>query len=171
MRLALISTAALSLLSVQSTAAPSHWVLTSHGLGPLRIGMTKAQAWKALGHVVALNHDASGSEACEEGEWLGQAGVQLRFESGALSVIDVSGGSRIATDKGLRVGDTEAKVLTAYGPALEIEPAVYDDPPAHYLTAWDPASGRGIRYTTDHHGAITEIGAGDDSIRSIEGCA
>ncbi|WP_447747141.1 hypothetical protein [Pseudomonas nicosulfuronedens] len=88
-----------------------------------------------------------------------------------ISRVDLPpGSSAFETDKGLRVGDSEAKVHQIYGIALVIEPHAYGDSGDHYLTWWSsPRHERGIRYET-MGGRVTNIQGGDSSIELIEGC-
>jgi hypothetical protein len=75
----------------------------------------------------------------------------------------------VATDRGLRVGDTEAKVRKAYGNHLKSAPSVYEDPPAVYLT-YRTKNGHGIRYETDGQGRVARIHAGGAAITYVESC-
>jgi hypothetical protein len=56
------------------------------------------------------------------------------IENGKLSRIDVNKRGAM-TDRGIRVGDTEAMVRKAYGSKLKTEPHAYTgDEGGHYLT-------------------------------------
>lgn len=163
----IILTAAAALLLCG--AAPAPWVLTPDGLGPIRIGMTQRQVRAAI-HA-GFQVDGAGDEACEEVGIVGVKGVYLMFQKNRLTSIALGEGSRLATDKGLHVGSTEQAVRAAYRWDLRIKPHAYNAPPAYYLTAWDKARHRGVKYSTDSNRVVESIAAGDESIQYIEGCA
>ncbi len=150
------------------SAAPAPWVLSPDGLGPLKIGMSEAQAAAALG--AKLSAADLPDDACEERGVVGMKGLVLMFQQHRLTRISLVRGSRFKTDKGLGYGATETQVRAAYGAALKTEPNAYDDEPALYLTWWSKPGRRGIRYSTDAHRVVQGVDAGDDSIRYIEGC-
>jgi hypothetical protein len=148
-------------------------VLTPDGYGPIRIGMTEAEARRALGP--GVSSDAQGSiepEACHH-LFVGQGMANLVYmvRDGRVSRVTAHLDSKARTDRGLGIGDTEAEVKAAYGAKLEVEPHHYLGAPARYLTFWTVPGKRGVRYETDQQGIVREIHAGDDAIRYIEGCS
>lgn len=154
-----------------------HLALTADGYGPVTIGMSEAEARRALGPDVRddLQNGLSageGPDACHflwVGEELGD--VVYMIEDQRISRITVTNKGGVKTDKGLGLGATEAAVRAAYGDKLEVEPHHYINAPAKYLTAWTIPDQRGVRYETDAEGLVSEIHAGGPSIRYIEGCA
>ena len=164
--------------------APETWVLTSEGLGPLRIGMTLAEITAAAGP--DSDPEAVGGpepESCDQFRpERAPDGVIVMVQDGRLTRISLGEGSRIATDRGIRVGDPAARVRAAYGSSLTEMPHEYIEAPAAYLTHWDgnvrPGAGgyvedpaaRGIRYETDERKRVTLIHGGGTSIQYVEGC-
>jgi hypothetical protein len=148
--------------------------LTPDGYGPVRIGMTEAEARAALGGQVASDADTGVNETCHH-IWAGPrnalSSLVYMVENGRVSRVTAHLDSRVKTDRGLGVGDTEAQVRAAYPTGLEVEPHHYIGEPAHYLTFWTEPGRRGVRYETDERGIVREVHAGDRSIRYIEGCA
>jgi hypothetical protein len=161
------------------------WVLTSEGLGPLRIGMTLAEITAAAGP--DSEPDAVGGpepESCDQFRPArAPTGVIVMVQEGRLTRISLDEGARVATDRGLRVGDPASRVRAAYGSALAEMPHEYIEAPAAYLTHWDGSvrpgaegyvedpTARGIRYETDEHKRVTVIHGGDTSIQYVEGCS
>lgn len=168
-----------------SAPAAEAWVLTSDGLGPLRIGMTIAEITAAAGPDSEPNAPGGMEpESCDQFRPArAPAGVIVMVEQGRLTRISLDEGSRLATDRGIRVGDTAGRVRAAYGTSLSEMPHEYVEAPAAYLTHWegnvrpgaggyveDPAA-RGIRYETDEHKRVTVIHGGSTSIQFVEGCS
>jgi len=169
------------------SAAPAaeSWVLTGEGIGPLRIGMTLAEITAAAGP----DSDPEGvggpePEACDQFRpERAPEGVIVMVEQGRLTRISLDEGARVATDRGIRVGDPAGRVREAYGAALSESPHECVEAPAAYLTYWagnvrageggyveDPAA-RGIRYETDERQRVTVIHGGGTSIQYVEGCS
>ena len=177
--IALIAAVTLIAGAASAAAPPAAWRLSSDGYGPVLIGMTEAQATKALGS--ALDSDkppaSAGAQeladwrACHQAQAKDAPGLFLMFENGRLTSVWVDEGSHVVTTAGLGVGDTEARVKRTYGAALKIEPNAYEEPPAHYLTVKGGKPGRGVKFTTDKSGKVTSIAGGGASIGYSEGCA
>jgi hypothetical protein len=158
------------------TAAPapatSDPVLTTAGLGPMRIGMTDAEARAAAG---AANIEADTgteiSDSCTEIKLKGDyPGVYLMINDGKLSRITLYDNPRFKTDRGIGVGATPADVMAAY-PGIVSSPHEYENPPAVYLTLWTKPEKEGVRFEINHEGVVGSIHAGDDTIQYVEGCA
>lgn len=159
-------------------------VLTAEGFGPLRIGMSRAEVVKALGE--DSDPDAVGGpnpQSCDEFRPArAPDGMLVMIEQGRLTGISLVGESKVATDRGVRLGAEAAAVRAAYGERLRAEPHKYVEAPAEYLTAWTkeaPADGqytdapgaRGIRYEIGREGKVESIHAGGPSLQYVEGCA
>ena len=88
----------------------------------------------------------------------------------ATERIDIENDS-IATDKGIRVGDSEEKVKQMYGSGLIVEPHHYTD--GHYLEIRfgnDSATAKGIVFETDGKKVTTFRAGFWDPVRWVEGC-
>lgn len=142
--------------------------ITSEGWGPLRVGMTWAQARRAQ---PGLNRDLTMGLECYEATVPGQTGLYVMFEAGRLARVSAAENSRVAAGRGLHVGSTEAQVRAAYGRAIQSEPHHYQDAPARYLTIWTVRGQRGLRFETDEHRRVTAIHGGGPAIQYVEGCA
>lgn len=165
--------AALVLIAAAPPSLPSYdWKLTPAGWGPVRIGMTRNQASKALN--MELQGEAFDNEgSCVELYAPDNAlpGMYFMFLDGKLSRISVTDPSKIATPRGIGVGATADEVRKAYGEKLQAEPNHYVDLPAEYLTYWLRPTKSGVRFETDAQRKVEIIHAGNDSIELIEGCA
>ena len=164
---------ALLALLLGTTAPPTYdWKLTPAGWGPVRIGMTRAQAEKAL--AIQLEGEAFDNEgSCVELYSSDQklAGLYFMFLDGKLSRVSAVETGKVTTPRGIHAGSTADEVRAAYGDKLEVEPHHYEGEPAEYLTYWLKPKARGVRFETDAGRKVQSIHAGNDSIRLIEGCA
>lgn len=165
------SSEAVAAQSAPDTAA-AHAVLTDSSLGDIRIGMTLAALQRAIG---TLADTTKLNRACDivsaSDPYRLPAGVSIIQVNGRVARIDVENDS-IATDKGIRVGDTEAKVKEAYGSSVIAEPHKYID--GHYLEikfGTDSATAKGIVYETDGKKVTTFRAGFWDPVRWVEGCA
>jgi len=159
-------------LAAQSASQPR---LSADGWSALKIGMTLAEADRAIGARLARDNSASGSNACVDA-WVGSRShpmppLQFRFVDGRLAVIELRDNS-IATDKGIRIGDPESKVVAAYRASLKREPAPYyeESDPQHRLFLW-LSPNRGLLFEIDDKGKVAHIAAGTSQLNAIEGCA
>lgn len=159
------------------TPAPAG-VLTAEGFAPVRIGMTVAEITSALG--ADSNPNAVGGpdpESCDQFRPArAPEGLLIMVENGRLTSVWLTRGSTVATDRGLKIGDTAARVKEAYGPLAVVEPHKYESAPAEYITVWatpnhDGADARGIKYEIGGDGRVQSIAAGGPSTQYVEGCA
>ncbi len=155
---------------------PGPRLLTPEGWGPLGIGMTRAEVVAAAGE--DANPGAVGGPdpaSCDEFRPRdAPEGVLVMIEDGVLTRISVSGNPDISTPEGLRVGDSAAAVLAAYGTRARVDPHKYVALPARYITVWsrgpaDPAP-RGIRFEIGSDERVAHLRGGGPSIEYVEGC-
>lgn len=98
---------------------------TAGGLGPVRIGMTVAQAEKAIGAPITYDPSAGGGRDCRYA-WPSAGMKQVRFiiARGIILRIDIDDFA-ITTDKGARIGDSEARIKTLYAGDVVENPDPY----------------------------------------------
>ena len=165
--------AVLALVLAAAAPAPTYdWHLTPAGWGPVRIGMTRDQAEKALKIRLegeAFDNEGSCFELYSSDHKL--AGLYFMFLDGKLSRVSAGEKSTIKTPRGVGVGATAAEVQAAYGEKLQVEAHHYLDLPAEYLTYWLKPEVRGVRFETDAQRKVETMHAGNDSIQLVEGCA
>lgn len=164
------------------------WSLTPEGLGPLRIGMSKAAARRALGAAEARNfrNDPLANATFECGEYPSNRFpyLFLLFERGRLSSITIaaptgsksSDASRDMTRKAhavsVRIGSPSQAVTDTFGPSLISEPRPYEEsvPLSRELTFWRPGRKLGLVFEIDENGVVDQMRAGTPAIKYMEGC-
>jgi hypothetical protein len=150
------------------------------GIGPVKIGMTPAEATEALGREVAVDenevlHDTCGYAKASGGpDNLGF--MVLRHDANSewrIHRVDVYEGSPIATAEGIRIGSTEDEVKKAYGAGVKVEEHPYQGPEGHYLIVNADGEGTGFQFIFETDGAkVTRFRSGnDEAVSFIEGCA
>lgn len=118
------------------------------GLGPVRIGMTVAQAEKAIGAPITYDTSAGGGQACRYA-WPSAGMKQIRFiiAHGVILRIDIAD-YEITTDKGARIGDSEARIKTLYAGDVVENPHPYI-PGGHDLIVPSADNKSAILFETD----------------------
>jgi hypothetical protein len=135
------------------------WHVTEFGIGPIRVGMTIGEAEAATG---AFGAEANG---CTYAAWPdAPPGVAVMVEDGRVARVDVESGT-VPTGSGVRIGDTEARVLSMYEGRVTVGPHKYTA--GHYLTVrpFDPAhlivfeteGGRVLRYRAGLRHAVEYV--------------
>lgn len=144
--------------------------VTTKGFGPVRVGMTAAQASSALG--VRLVLDEPNEDCRYATPASGYPGVSFMLIAGRVARVDVST-SDYSTPSGARVGWTEAQIKALYPGRIEVSRNHYDDK-GHYL-AYVPkdAADKGHRIIFETDGSrVTGIRAGRiPEVQFVEGCS
>ncbi|HJP86795.1 MAG TPA: hypothetical protein VJ852_12445 [Gemmatimonadaceae bacterium] len=153
---------------VASNASPTNaWTVTERGIGPLRAGMTVAEANKALGG----GFSAPNSEgSCTYARLTkAPAGVAVMMENNKVARVEVRSGTT-ATAQGARIGDSEARINSIYGGRVTTTPHKYITG-GHYLTI-TPVDGSQNRIVFETDGkAVTEYRAGAlPAVAYVERC-
>ena len=169
------STAAPSEPTTQAPAMPEpaspSYTVTERGIGPLKAGMTFAEADAALGGalLVPVGVDTTG---CDYLVWdRGPYGVHVMFDEHRVARVDVDTAG-IATAAGARIGDDEARIKRLYPGQVTVTPHKYED--GHYLTVTPPApADRRFRIIFETSGGrVTRYRAGMmPSVEYVEGCS
>jgi hypothetical protein len=146
------------------------WQVTADGLGPIRIGMTTAEARAAVGD--AWNETAGPpiSEDCTHARIADSAATMRAMTvGGRVARVEVDSGA-VATDRGARVGDSEARIDSLYRGLVRVQPHKYSD--GHYLVVVAPSdTTRRIVFETDGR-VVTRYRAGKmPEVEWVEGCA
>jgi hypothetical protein len=165
------------------TPAPAGNVLTATGLGPLRIGMTRAEVVAAWGEDASPGAVGGADPArCDEFRPArAPEGTLVMIENDRLTRISLIRGSTLKSDRGFGLGAEAAAVKAAYGPAAVASPHKYSSAPAEYLTVWTPPTSgtayvqdpnaRGLVYEIGMDGRVAAIRGGGPSIQYVEGCS
>lgn len=138
-------------------------------LGPVRAGMTVAQANAALGGI--LNVRSSLDECDYIRPKTTPRDVAFMVEKGRISRIDVTNSSTIATTAGARIGDTEARIRSLYPGRVTSQPHKYTD--GRYLTV-TPANAADsafrIVFETDGTKVLQYRSGIRPAVEYVEGC-
>lgn len=153
-----------------SAASQPAWVLRPDGAGPVRVGMTLEVAGRVLGELIRADYDVF--EGCDfVVPATAPPGVSLMVLSDTVVRVDIDTGT-VATQEGIRIGDTEARVLEAYRGLVTVEPHPYGGPVWHYVIV-DPPGDTLHRTIFETDGTkVTSFRAGlRGAVDLIEGCA
>ncbi|MDQ6717616.1 MAG: hypothetical protein M3Z17_04605 [Gemmatimonadota bacterium] len=159
-------------VDVETPLAASLPSLTDSSFGAVRIGMTLGELQAAIGQLgdtTKLKRECDIVSATDPFKM--PAGVSITQVNGRVARIDIENDS-VATDKGIRVGDTEAKVMQMYGSGVIVEPHKYIS--GHYLeikSGTDSATAKGVVFETDGKKVTTFRAGFWDPVRWVEGCA
>jgi hypothetical protein len=157
-------------------AAPGGWQLSETGIGPVRVGMSPAEAETALAADFAGDGSAEPGvqDACEYARSAAlPAGVKVMLVGGRVARVEVDRGAT-ATAAGARIGDAEARVRELYrGRELRVQPHKYEA--GRYLIVL-PESPRDtmhrIVFETDSAGTVKRFRGGViPPVEYVEGCS
>jgi hypothetical protein len=155
-------------------------VLTYEGLGPVTMGMTVAQADRALGArlkmIFSEDNDpmSCGTGVRADGRNSDVVYMVMKGRIVRIGVMRMEEGApsnpAVRTAKNIGLGATEAQVRAAY-PNVKVEPHPYGTENDHYMIVDTPDKKRGLIFeTTD--GKVTSFRAGVyPEVGYIEGCA
>lgn len=120
--------------SAPAVGTSGSWIVTPGGVGPVRFGMSVADARAALGDPLAsVPADGSCILVVPAGV---PAGLSFMVENNRVVRVDVES-KTLATDHGALVGHSEVVIKERYGDSLVITPHKYD-PKGRYLTFVPP---------------------------------
>lgn len=174
--------AAAAAAAAPAPAAVDPAVLTSQGLGAVRIGMSRAELVQVWGEDSQPNAVGGPDPAtCDEFHPANApTDIRVMIQNGLLTRITAAGDAKTETDRGFGVGDEGMAIKQAYGGAVIAQPHKYQAAPAEDLFVWsrggstafvtDPAA-RGLRYEVGSDGKVLAVHAGDPSIQLVEGCS
>lgn len=148
--------------------APSLWLVTSRGIGPVSAGMRFSVAAPLLGVPASAG---TGDQACAYVRPVhGPAGVSLMVRGGEVARVQVDSGD-VRTAEGARIGDSEARIDSLYAGRVTSAPHKYTS--GHYLTV-KPAGGESpyrLVFETDGK-RVTRYRAGRlPEVEWVEGCS
>lgn len=156
--------------------SPVDWTVHLRRAGPVRIGMTVAEARRALGDAEAFLSWGERQPDNAECAYLESTGLPkslaVMFQNGRVARIDVNEAG-IRTASGAAVDDTEEKIKRLYAGRIKVEPHHYAPDTGHYLkyVPADPADrGYGMVFETDG-GKVTTFRTGTvEAVTLVEGC-
>jgi hypothetical protein len=151
-----------------AVAPEARWTVTPAGIGPLRAGMTLADARAALG--APLPDPPPGAECAHVPVGGAPGEVLAMIVDGRVARIEVKDGA-VATDRGARVGDSEARIDSLYRGRVRREPHKYTDGSYLVVEAEAPAdAAQRLVFETDGT-KVVEYRAGlMPAVSWVEGC-
>ena len=142
--------------------------VSAQGAGPVRVGMTVAEARQATGEAIVT--EDSIIRECDYVRLSGLPdGISLMVVEGIVSRIDVSSAG-ITTAEGARIGDSESRIDSLYGNSVVRQPHEYTDGSYLIVPATGDTSYR-LVFETDGN-AVTKYRAGLlPMVQWVEGCS
>jgi hypothetical protein len=150
------------------------WTVTERGYGPVRAGMTLAEARSALGD--SLSIPTPGDSICDHVTPAFAKGAEpsmlFMVEQGRIARIEVRDAS-VATAAGARVGDARARIESLYQGRVRVEPHKYTD--GKYLIVPLGAGADSLFrlvFETDDKGKVLTFRSGlYPQVQWVEGCS
>lgn len=143
--------------------------LTTAGWGPVRVGMTPAQAGARLGSRLVVRQGASEPSACHYRTSARAPGLLFMVEKGRIVRVETKD-ARYATLSGVRVGDSEEAALKTYAGRSQVMPHKYSDTGKYIVVATSDGQ-RAVVVETDK-GRVTQIRGGQrPAVEYVEGCS
>ena len=145
---------------------PPDMTVTEYGIGPIRAGMTVAQANAAIGGGFAA--PKGGTSGCTYAVLTkAPRGLWVMLQDGRVARVEVRSGS-IATSTGAHIGDSEARIKQLY-PRVAVTPHKYVAG-GHYLTVTGSDPGNRIVFETDGSKVTTFRSGRTPEVENVEGC-
>lgn len=159
-----------AMFAMLGAVSAEEWRISTSGLGPVKIGMTVAEAAQALRRELVVDGEIDSPRCYYVKSKPPIVGLAIMVSHGRVVRFDVTAPG-ITTLSGLGVGDPEARVIEVLGPSLEVTPHKYLAPEGNYLTLWSKNRRFAVRFET-HLGKVTSFYAGRlPEVRHVEGCA
>ena len=150
-------------------AAGTSFTIAPDSYGPLRVGMTVAQAASALGGGFAAPKGYSGG--CGYAVLVkAPRGLAVMLNEGKIARFEIRSGG-IKTTEGARIGDSETRIKSLYAGRVTSTPHKYVSG-GHYLTVVPPGSDSGDRIVFETDGSkVTEYRSGKTpEVEQVERC-
>jgi hypothetical protein len=150
--------------------SPPALSVSPFGIGPIRAGMSVAEASAASGGALAFAPGAD-TTACGYLIWPGgPSGVQVMVEHAKIARVDVDSGT-VATTEGIGIGATEQDVLQRYQSRVAVTPSKYTK--GHYLTVTPVSSADSafrIVFETENNQVIRYRAGRRPAVEYVERC-
>ncbi len=150
-----------------ATTGSGAWRITETGFGPLRAGMTVAEAAAAVGGEFSAAPGAAAE--CSYAQWpAAPSGVRVMLVHDTVARVEVTDAT-VRTEGGARVGDNEGRVNSLYVGKMRMMPHKYTT--GKYLVITQPKDTmHRIVFETDGQ-AVTKIRAGrEPEVQWVERC-
>lgn len=144
------------------------FTVTEYGIGPIRAGMTVAEAATAMGG--GFGAPSGGARDCTYAALTkAPRGLAVMLENNRVARVEIRSGT-IPTSLGARIGDSEARIKSLYAGRVTSTPHKYT-PGGHYLTV-TPADNSQNRIVFETDGKkVTEYRSGQlPAVEYVERC-
>ncbi len=156
--------------STGSASTSDQWLVTARSFGRVRLGIPLTQVARDLGEAITVRSDEYNQCAYARPQAL-PSGTSLMVLRDTVVRVDVNS-SNIATAEGIRVGDTEVRVLERYAGRIRSQPHKYTN--GHYLvvtpTAAQDTAFR-IIFETDGSRVLMLRAGRRPAVEWVEGCS
>lgn len=151
------------------TALTAASTLDVGGLGPVRVGMTPAEATVAAGIPIVASGTGRCSYATATG---GPDGVAFMLTNGRIARVDVGASSPVKTLSGAGIGDPEPQVQARYSNTLEVSVHKYNRDGRYLTLVPVDAADKDSRLIFETDGSrVTMIRSGQlPEVAYVEGC-
>jgi hypothetical protein len=162
---------ALMMAAPATTPPPAPAVLSTAGIGDVKIGMDAATLKRRFAAKVEDITDPKDPNSCGYYSLPAYPGLGFMVTGGALARIDVTKPTpAYATLSGARVGMRTADVRKIYGSKLRIEPHKYNEENGKYLVLASSDGRTGLILETDKD-VVTSFRIGRwEEVQWVEGC-
>ena len=146
---------------------PPQWIVRADGIGPLRVGVTLAEASRTLGETLRITQ-----AGCDHvNPTTMPEGILLMVIDDTVARVEIDSAG-IRTTEGAQVGDSESRVLELYGARARIEPHKYTYPDGHYVVVTPPGDTLHRIIFETLKGRVTTYRAGRvPAVQLVEGCS
>ncbi len=144
-------------------------VISYDRFGSVKIGMTRAQATKALGVSVVRDAGYEGNECYYASAKKGFKDIGFMMSGKSIVRIDVAN-KNYATDKGARVGDTEARIKLLYKGLYTVSEHKYVSG-GHYIEVKMKGGKYSLLFETDGKRVVNYRVGKSEPVGYVEGCS
>ena len=150
------------------------WTVSLDGFGPVRLGMTIDDAQRALNLPLQID-DYLDDESCRYFTPKGSKGapsIAFMTDHRRIVRIDVFPGAAPSpqTDRGAKIGDTEARIFELYRNHVKSGPHHYTGPQGHYLRVLDDSGHVRMIFETDGKTVENYRVGREPAVEYVEGC-
>ncbi|MDQ3713617.1 MAG: hypothetical protein M3388_15530 [Acidobacteriota bacterium] len=145
------------------------FVVSFDRFGPVKIGMTLSQAAKALGVRVTRDAGYDGGDCYYASPKRGFKDIAFMMSGRRIARIDINS-KEYATDKGAKIGDTEARIKRLYKGKYKIYQHKYVDY-GHYIEVGMKGGKYSIIFETDGKRVVTYRLGKPEQVGYVEGCS
>ena len=155
-------------LNAQSKRARK-FVVSFDRFGSVKIGMTTSQAAKVLGVRVTRDAGYEGGSCYYTSPKRGFKDIAFMMSGRRIARIDINS-KEYATDRGAKIGDTEARIKRLYKGKYKVYEHKYVDD-AHYIEVMMKGGKYNIIFETDGKRVVTYRVGRPEQVGYVEGCS